>query len=202
MGQSLTVPAVSGKCKNAWRWLISGHLSFTRNETIFPTGDIRSLIFHAERNHFSNWLIARTEFDLAARLRPRHVGEFNDPKDMRTFLVETLKDFRHERQVGSVTDFSRDQFDGHAEFLRIGKGSLGGKGRGLAFINNLVSRYPTHSAFPGTRISVPRSAVICTDAFDQFMESNNLTEFALGRGFKVISSYRRLPTGSEIFIAA
>jgi len=142
--------------------------------------DIRSLILHAERNHFSNWLIARTEFALAARLRPRHVSEFEDPDDMRTFLVETLKDFRHERQVGIVTDFSRDQFDGHAEFLRIGTGSLGGKGRGLAFVNNLISRYITHDAFPGTRISVPRSAVICTDAFDQFMESNNLIEFALG----------------------
>ena len=142
--------------------------------------DIRSLVFHAERNHFSNWLIARTEFDLAARLRPRHVGEFDDPKDMRSFLVELLKNFRHERQVGVVTDFSRDQYDGHAEFLRIGKGSLGGKGRGLAFINNLVNRHPTNNAFPGTRISVPRSAVICTDAFDQFMEINQLTEFALG----------------------
>ena len=154
--------------------------SFREMQKCVALVDIRSLIFHAERNHFSNWLIARTEFDLAARLRPRHVSEFDDPKDMRTFLVETLKDFRHERQVGVVTDFSRDQFDGHAEFLRIGKGSLGGKGRGLAFINNLVSRHPTHSTFPGTRISVPRSAVICTDAFDQFMENNQLTEFALG----------------------
>jgi CheY-like chemotaxis protein len=142
--------------------------------------DIRSLIFHAQRNHFSNWLTARTEFDLAARLRPRRVSEFDNPKALRAFLLETLKNFRHERQVGVVTDFSRDQYDGHAEFLRIGEGSLGGKGRGLAFINNLVNRYPIHNAFAGTRISVPRSAVICTGAFDQFMESNDLTEFALG----------------------
>lgn len=142
--------------------------------------DPRSLMFHAERNHFSNWLMARTEFDLAINLRSRRVSEFDNPKDVRNFLVETLKVFRYERQVGVVTDFSRDHFDGQAEFLRIGGGSLGGKGRGLAFINNLVNRYHVYNAFPGTRISVPRSAVICTGAFDQFMESNKLTEFVLG----------------------
>ena len=141
---------------------------------------IESLLYHAERNHFSNWLMARTEFDLAARLRPRRVSEFKKPDDMRSYLIKVLKDFRHERQIGVISDFSRDNYDGRAEFLRIGSGSLGGKGRGLAFVNNLINRYPVYNAFPGTRISVPRSAVICTGAFDEFMESNNLTEFALG----------------------
>ncbi|MFC1776655.1 histidine kinase, partial [Pseudomonadota bacterium] len=140
---------------------------------------IESLLYHAERNHFSNWLMARTEFELAARLRPRRASEFDSPKDMRAYLVDTLKEFRHERQVGVVTDFSRGHYDGHAEFLRIGDGSLGGKGRGLAFVNNLVNRFPIHNAFPGTRISVPRSAVICTGYFDQFMKFNDLTLFAL-----------------------
>jgi CheY-like chemotaxis protein len=142
--------------------------------------DAKSLLYHAERNHFSNWLMARTEFNLAARLRPRKVSEFKDPKDLRNYLVQTLKDFRHERQIGVITDFSRDHYDGQAEFLRIGEGSLGGKGRGLAFINNLINRYPVYNAFPGTRISVPRTAVICTGMFDEFMESNGLTEYALG----------------------
>ncbi len=141
--------------------------------------DAGSLIYHAERNHFSNWLMARTEFELAARLRPRKASEFDNPRDMRAYLVNTLKEFRHDRQVGVVTDFSRGHYDGHAEFLRIGEGSLGGKGRGLAFVNNLVNRFPVHNAFPGIRISVPRSAVVCTGAFDQFMEINNLTGFAL-----------------------
>ena len=112
--------------------------------------DIRSLLYHAERNHFSNWLMARTEFDLAARLRKKKVSEFDDPEGVRDFLVENLGDFRHERQAGAVTDFSRDRFDGQSEFLRIGKGSLGGKGRGLAFVNNLVNRYPPFTTlFPG-----------------------------------------------------
>jgi len=154
--------------------------NFREMQKIVAVIDIRSLVFHAERNHFSNWLMARTEFDLAARLRPRRASEFDDPDDMRIFLLKALADFLHERQVGVITDFSRDRFEGRAEFLRIGEGSLGGKGRGLAFINNLINCYPVYNAFPGTRISVPRSAVICTGAFDQFMESNGLTEFALG----------------------
>jgi len=142
--------------------------------------DIRSVVYHAERNHFSNWLMARTEFDLASRLRPIQVSEFQTQEDMRTYLLKVLEDFLHERQVGVITDFSRDDYEGRAEFLRIGKGSLGGKGRGLAFVNNLINRFPVYNAFPGIRISVPRSAVICTGAFDQFMEDNHLTEFALG----------------------
>ena len=141
--------------------------------------DIESLVFHAERNHFSNWLIARGEFDLANRLRPRKVSEFDDPAELRTFLLDTLSRFRHDRQRGMVTDFKREIYDGHAEFLRIGEGSLGGKGRGLAFINKLFNNQLVCSAFPGARISVPRTAVICTGVFDEFMANNELTEFAL-----------------------
>jgi hypothetical protein len=171
--------------------------SFREMQRCVARIDARSLVFHAENNHFSNWLMARTEFELAARLRPRKVSEFESPKKMRAYLVNTLKWFRHERQVGVVTDFSRGHYDGHAEFLRIGEGSLGGKGRGLAFINNLVNRYPVHDAFPGTRITVPRTAVICTGAFDQFMEINDLTEFALDdhTDEEIIAAFRdaRLP---------
>jgi hypothetical protein len=141
--------------------------------------DSDSLVFHAERNHFSNWLIARGEFDLANRLRPRKASEFVDPADLREFLFETIDQHRHDRQAGMVTDFNREQYDGHARFLRISAGSLGGKGRGLAFINKLFNNQLVCSAFPGARISVPRTAVICTGAFDWFMEKNDLTEFAL-----------------------
>ncbi len=154
--------------------------NFRELQHCVATVDARSLIYHAEKNHFSNWLMARTEFELAARLRPRAASEFSDPDDLRKFLVGILEDFLHERQVGVITEFSRDQYDGRAEFLRIGEGSLGGKGRGLAFINNLINRYPVYKAFPKIRISVPRSAVICTGCFDLFMEHNDLTGFALG----------------------
>jgi len=154
--------------------------NFSSLKNIVAGIDIRSFIYHAEKNHFSNWIMARTEFELAARLRPKKVNEFKTPDEMRTYLLSVLDDFLHERQVGVITDFSRDNYDGRAEFLRIGEGSLGGKGRGLAFVNNLINCFPVYNAFPGTRISVPRSAVICTGAFDRFMGENNLTEFALG----------------------
>ncbi|MGA9574878.1 MAG: PEP/pyruvate-binding domain-containing protein, partial [Lysobacterales bacterium] len=154
--------------------------NFGELKKILAEVDIRSLIFHAERNHFSNWMMARTEFDLAERLRPRRVSEFRNGDELRHYLLKIIEDFLHERQVGVITDFSRDHYDGRAEFLRIGEGSLGGKGRGLAFINNLINCFPVYDAFPEIRISVPRTAVICTGAFDRFMESNNLTQFALG----------------------
>jgi hypothetical protein len=124
--------------------------------------------------------MARTEFELASRIRPRKISDFGGPVGFRNYLFQTLKDFRHERQIGVITDFSRDNYDGQAEFLRICEGSMGGKGRGLAFVNSLINRYPVYNAFPGARISVPRTAVICTGGFDQFMEINGLTEFALG----------------------
>jgi len=153
---------------------------FSAMKEIVASVDIRSLVYHAERNHFSNWMMARTEFDLAARLRPKKVSEFENNDEMRTYLLKILDDFLHERQAGVITDFVRERYDGRAEFLRIGEGSLGGKGRGLAFVNNLIHCFSVYNAFPGTRVSVPRSAVICTGAFDQFMESNELTAFALG----------------------
>jgi hypothetical protein len=154
--------------------------NFTTMRDIVAEIDIQSLVYHAERNHFSNWMMARTEFDLAARLRPRKVSEFKTPNDVRRYLIKVLDDFLHERQVGVITDFVRERCDGRADFLRIGEGSLGGKGRGLAFVNNLIHSFSVYNAFPETRISVPRSAVICTGAFDEFMENNDLTEFALG----------------------
>ena len=153
--------------------------SFRQIQECIARVDDESLIFHAERNHFSNWLIARGEFDLANCLRPRKPSEFVDPADLREFLFETINRHRHDRQAGMITDFNREQYDGHAKFLRISEGSLGGKGRGLAFINKLFNNQLVCSVFPGARISVPRTAVICTGAFDQFMEKNDLTEFAL-----------------------
>jgi CheY-like chemotaxis protein len=144
------------------------------------TVDERSLLFHGSRNHFSNWLMARTEFDLADTLRPRQVSEFKDAAELRKYLLETFRSFQHERQLGVVADFSRQQFDRQAEFVRIGDGSLGGKGRGLAFINTLLNRYNICNFYEGVSIAVPPSAVIGTSVFDEFLDKNNLYSFVLG----------------------
>jgi len=138
-----------------------------------------SLIFHANRNHFSNWLMARTEFDLASRLRPRKVSEFKNGEAVRNYLFETFKSFRHEKQLGIVSDFSREEFDLQTDFVRIGEGSLGGKGRGLAFISRLLRRYNVYDCFDGVNINVPTSAILGTSIFDRFLEENNLLEYAL-----------------------
>ncbi len=138
-----------------------------------------SIIYHGSRNHFSNWLMARTEFDLAARLRPRKVTEFKDAAAIRRYLIDTFKSFRHEKQRGVIADFSRRKFDLLSDFVRIGSGSLGGKGRGLAFINALLTRYKIHDRFEGVRIGVPLSVIIGTDVFDEFMDRNNLWAGAL-----------------------
>ncbi len=154
--------------------------NFRAMEKCLAEVDAESLIYHGNKNHYSNWLMARTEFDLASRLRPKKVTEFTNNNELRAYLINTFRDFRHEKQMGVVTDFSREQYDIHAEFVRIGEGSLGGKGRGLAFVNSLLNRYQVHSAFEGVKITVPPSAVIGTSGFDLFMENNKLTNYALG----------------------
>ena len=139
-----------------------------------------SLIHHAERNDFSTWLMARTEFDIAKALRPRTPDEFESPTDLREFLVACVKDYRSQYRAGLVEDFSRVTFEAESSFSRIGTGSLGGKGRGLAFINSLLNAYDIEDRIEGVHISVPPSAVVATGVFEQFMEASGLTQFALG----------------------
>ena len=159
----------------------------------------KAIEYHARRNHFSNWLMARTEFDLASRLRPRKVSEFKDINSLRNYLIKTFRDFRREKQLGVVTDFTRQRFDAQSEFVRIGSGSLGGKGRGLAFINALLKRYNVYNFFEGASISVPTTAILGTDIYDEFIEKNNLLEFALADrpDEEIVSSFvsAELPRG-------
>ncbi len=137
------------------------------------------IVFHASRNHFSNWLKARTEFWLADRLRPHKVTDFASVADLREELISSLREYRGMRQRGVISDFSRESFDPKNSFARIGSGSLGGKARGLGFINTLINTYGIHDRFPGVEISVPSAVVIATDVFDRYLEENNLFAWAL-----------------------
>jgi CheY-like chemotaxis protein len=141
---------------------------------------VDSIHYHARRNHFSNWFMARTEFELAMRLRPVKVHEFEDPEELRAFLRKTLKEYRELMRRGRVADFSRQHFDTASSFVRIGDGSLGGKGRGLAFMDVLLTRYDFRERFPDIRVFVPESAVLATGVFDQFLDENDLLDRALG----------------------
>ena len=138
-----------------------------------------SILYHSERNHFSNWLKARTEFWLAYRLRPRKVSDFNSISELRNELINSLIIYGHIRQRGIITDFNKEIFNSKNSFARIGGGSLGGKARGLGFINTLINDYNISDRFEDVEITVPSAIVIATDVYDHFLEVNQLENFAL-----------------------
>ena len=138
-----------------------------------------SILLHAERNHFSNWLKARTEFWLAHRLRPRKISDFDSIDGLRNELINSLRFYREIQQRGVITEFHKESYDVKGSFARIGLGSLGGKARGLGFINTLITNYHIDQKFEDVEISVPSAVVIATDVFDRFLERNDLEQFAL-----------------------
>lgn len=143
---------------------------------IVPDESIR---YHGERNHFSNWLKARTEFWLAHQLRPRKVNDYPNDEALRQDLIQSLHAYGIIRQRGIITDFQKETFDPGSSFARIGGGSLGGKARGLGFVNTLINDYNVRERFEGIQIYVPPAVVLGTDVFDQFLDENNLRKFAL-----------------------
>ena len=138
-----------------------------------------SIRFHAERNHFSNWLKARTEFWLAHKLRPRKVSDFPTVGGLRNDLISSLGAYTRLQQRGLITDFNKDSFDPETSFARIGGGSLGGKARGLGFLNTLINNYDVRRRFDGVQIAVPPAVVLGADLFDRFLDENNLRKFAM-----------------------
>jgi CheY-like chemotaxis protein len=149
-------------------------------EEQLQTVPAESVVYHAQRNHFSHWLVARTEFALAAKLRPRRVSDFRGPEHLRRDLIESINEYRREQSEVLIGDFRADTFKpSESSFLRIGAGSLGGKARGLAFVRHLLRKSRMSRRFPGVRISVPPAVVLATDVFDQFLAENNLLDFAL-----------------------
>jgi CheY-like chemotaxis protein len=149
-------------------------------ETQLHTVPDESIEYHSERNHFSHWLMTRTEFALARKLRPRKVSDFAAVQDLRNDLIGSIINYRREQNQALIGDFPVTTFQPEgAFFLRIGGGSLGGKARGLAFVRHLLhSRGLTHR-FPGVRIAVPPTLVLATDTFDTFMAENGLHDFAI-----------------------
>lgn len=138
-----------------------------------------SLMFHAERNHFSKWLKARTEFWLAHQLRPRKVSDFRSVNDLRQHLLNAIRNYQEYRLRGVITEFNKETFDAKNSFARIGTGSLGGKARGLGFINILINHNKIRDRFEGVELTVPSAVVIATDYFDEFLVENQLDVFAL-----------------------
>ena len=139
-----------------------------------------SIAYHSQRNHFSRWLRARTEFALAQKLRPRKVSDFPTVEDLRRDLIASIAEYRAEQSQVLIGDFKPETFQSTDNyFLRIGGGSLGGKARGLAFVRHLLHDHRLERRFPGVRITVPPSVVVATDLFDRFLSENNLLDFAM-----------------------
>jgi CheY-like chemotaxis protein len=143
------------------------------------TAPIESVLFHAERNHFSRWLKARTEFLLAYQLRPRQLSDYLSEEAMRDDLVSCLRSYRSIQRKGLIADYVKETFDPQTSFARIGGGSLGGKARGLGFINVLLNMYDIRNKFSGVEIFVPTTVVLGTEVFDKFLDMNELRTFAL-----------------------
>ena len=139
-----------------------------------------SIAYHSQRNHFSRWLTARTEFALAQKLRPRKVSDFPTLEDLRHDLIDSINEYRRDQTELSIGDFDATSFKlGDAFFLRIGSGSLGGKARGLAFMRHLLYKQRFSRKFAGVKVSVPPAVVVSTEFFDRFLGENNLLEFAI-----------------------
>ncbi len=149
-------------------------------ETILGEVDAECLAYHAARNHFSQWLRARTEFAVAQKLRPRKLSDFQSNEHLRHDLIQSIADYRREQNEVLIGDFNRASFQAtDATFVRLGNGSLGGKGRGLAFIRHLLHKNRLNERYGGVRIVVPPSVIIATDIFDQFIAENQLLNFAM-----------------------
>lgn len=138
-----------------------------------------SFLYHISRNHVSRWLYSRAVFPVAEFLRPITWNSLQDVDVHRIIIFEAIVKYRKMKNQGIVAVFKRDRFDRYSNFARIGEGSLGGKGRGLAFIDHMLKRYPEFEMFENASIIIPRTVVLCTDVFDEFMDVNDLYQVAL-----------------------
>ena len=138
-----------------------------------------SMLYHISRNHMSRWLCARAIFPVSAFLKHVTWQKLQDVDAHRQIIFDAIVQYRHMKNLGIVAVFDRMKFDKYAHFARIGEGSLGGKGRGLAFLDNVIKRHPEFNQYDNATVQIPKTVVLCTDIFDEFMMTNNLYPIAL-----------------------
>ena len=138
-----------------------------------------SLARHIRRNHMSRWLTARAIFPVSAFLKHVTWHKLQDVDAHRQIIFDAIVQYRRMKNIGIVAEFDRLKFDRYAHFARIGEGSLGGKGRGLAFLDKVIKHHPELNKFEGAEVTIPKTVVLCTDFFDEFMDKNNLWSIAL-----------------------
>jgi hypothetical protein len=137
---------------------------------------LESIRHHGLRNDFSRWLMARGEITLARELKPKKVSDFSDDAEVRKYLIGAIRESRREKRAGAITEFSEEDFEFRGTFTRLGGGSLGGKGRGLAFLSLLLHQSDMRNKFEHCRVRLPDTLVVGTDVFDRFMTEHDLYE--------------------------
>ena len=175
------------------RHFFFGDFVFRRDDgqEVDRAGDLRSLLekletipsecigYHATRHDFSSWLRARGEYALAYRLRPRQVSDYENLEELREDLIRSIGAYRRQQSRSTVADFDPHVLADAGGIMRIGGGSIGGKGRGLAFATRLVDQYGLEDRFPGVRIFVPPAVILGTDVFNQFLDENELRSLSI-----------------------
>lgn len=148
-------------------------------ENLLKTIPEQSLLYHARRNHFSLWLMARGEIQVAKILNPAKVTDFKDPTSLREYLISVIQSFRNEQNTGRVIPFEESALTEERSIVQLTDGALGGKGRGLAFINTLIYNYDFSQYVPNINICTPLTSIIGTEEFEYFLDHNQLREFAV-----------------------
>jgi len=138
-----------------------------------------SLMYHMQRNHFSKWLNARALFPIAEMFREVSATVFTDMDEAKRYIFDSITAFRINKARGVIAEFNRERYDEYLSYARIGQGSIGGKARGLAFLDSLIKRNRLMDMYEDVIISIPRTVVLGTDIFDEFMEENKLHGIAL-----------------------
>ena len=134
----------------------------------------RELEYYCSRNRLSKWMYSRGLFNLGRRIRKASMSDFSSPEDVRKFVTRQIRDYRIQAGQGIIASFDNDTYTHYIRFARMGEGSLGGKARGLAFMNSVLQKYGMTSRYPGVRVSIPRTVVVATDYFDRFILENGL----------------------------
>ncbi len=138
-----------------------------------------SLRYHFERNHASRWLFSRAMFPIGRFIKHIPIQAFTDTMPVRQMLFDAIVKYRKIKNEGVIAEFQKGRFDKYSNYARIGDGSLGGKARGLAFLSAMIKRHPELNRFADTQVMIPKTLVLCTNVFDEFMEQNNLYDIAL-----------------------
>ncbi len=136
--------------------------------------DLTSLLHHTSLNHISKWLFARGLFSLAEELRKTNYEQFDSIDNFRKTIIQIIREYRSLLGQGVIAQFSPDTYNNYIWFARMGTGSLGGKARGLAFVNKLLVQNLLYQKYEGVKITIPRTVVIATDYFDEFITENGL----------------------------